>query len=65
MNHFKKDYSFKLITLFQWSYGVLCWEIFSPGKMPYPGLDPCGVIELVDCGGRLDKPKNSACSDEM
>ena len=33
--------------------------------MPYPGLDPCGVIELVDCGGRLDKPKNSACSDEM
>ena len=44
---------------------MLCWEIFSLGKMPYPGLDPCGVIELVDCGGRLDKPKNSACSDEI
>ena len=49
----------------QWSYGVLCWEVFSLGKVPYPGLDPIGVVELLDTGGRLQCPHNGACSQEM
>ena len=49
----------------QWSYGVLCWEVFSLGKTPYPGLDPVGVVELLDSGGRLQCPHNEACSQEM
>ncbi|XP_019853773.1 PREDICTED: deleted in malignant brain tumors 1 protein-like [Amphimedon queenslandica] len=48
-----------------WSYGVLCWEVFSLGRMPYPGLDPVGVVELLDAGGRLQNPNNEACSQEI
>lgn len=33
--------------------------------MPYPGLDPLSVIELLETGQRLPKPVNAACSDEM
>ena len=49
----------------QWSFGVLCWEVFSAGKVPYPGLDPVGVVELLDNGGRLHCPHNEACSQEV
>ena len=49
----------------QWSYGVLCWEVFSAGRMPYPGLDPAGVVELLSTRGRLQYPQNGACSQEM
>ncbi|XP_019849967.1 PREDICTED: disintegrin and metalloproteinase domain-containing protein 28-like [Amphimedon queenslandica] len=48
-----------------WSYGVLCWEVFSLGKVPYPGLNPIGVVELLDTGGRLLCPHNGACSQEI
>uniref|UniRef100_A0A1X7U9D3 Protein kinase domain-containing protein n=1 Tax=Amphimedon queenslandica TaxID=400682 RepID=A0A1X7U9D3_AMPQE len=48
-----------------WSYGVLCWEVFSLGRVPYPGLDPAGVVELLDTGGRLYTPNNEACSKEI
>ena len=58
-------YRFTLIQNTQWSYGVLCWEVFSLGKMPYPGLDPLSVVQLLDSGGRLLSPNNAACSEEM
>uniref|UniRef100_A0A1X7UUM2 SRCR domain-containing protein n=1 Tax=Amphimedon queenslandica TaxID=400682 RepID=A0A1X7UUM2_AMPQE len=48
-----------------WSYGVLCWEVFSLGKTPYPGLDPSGLVELLDNGGRLQPPQNGASSQEI
>ncbi|XP_003383610.2 PREDICTED: tyrosine-protein kinase receptor UFO-like isoform X2 [Amphimedon queenslandica] len=48
-----------------WSYGVLCWEVFSLGRTPYPGLDPAGVVDLLDTGGRLQCPHNTACSQEI
>uniref|UniRef100_A0A1X7T0F7 SRCR domain-containing protein n=1 Tax=Amphimedon queenslandica TaxID=400682 RepID=A0A1X7T0F7_AMPQE len=48
-----------------WSYGILCWEVFSLGRVPYPGLDPVGVVEFLDTGGRLLAPRGEACSKEI
>ena len=39
--------------------------MFSLGRVPYPGLDPVGVVELLNTGGRLHTPNNEACSKEM
>uniref|UniRef100_A0AAY4C506 Tyrosine-protein kinase receptor n=1 Tax=Denticeps clupeoides TaxID=299321 RepID=A0AAY4C506_9TELE len=41
-----------------WSFGVLLWEIFSLGFMPYPGKTNQEVLEFVTSGGRMDPPKN-------
>jgi len=49
----------------QWSFGVTCWEIFTAGKIPYAGVDPLTLIQLLEKGKRLDKPSNAACSEEM
>jgi serine/threonine protein kinase len=48
-----------------WSFGVTLWEIFSLGKIPYPGVDPFSLIQFLDDGGRLGKPANAACSDDI
>lgn len=39
-----------------WSFGVLLWEVFSMGLMPYTGLPNRDVMQLVTNGGRLDAP---------
>ncbi|KRZ35309.1 Myosin-3 [Trichinella pseudospiralis] len=41
-----------------WSYGVLLWEIFSMGYMPYPGRGNQEVMQLVTAGGRLECPSS-------
>ncbi|CAI8027539.1 Tyrosine-protein kinase transforming protein SEA [Geodia barretti] len=48
-----------------WSFGVTMWEVFSAGKNPYPGVDPFTLIKHLDDGGRLEKPTNAACSQEI
>ena len=53
------------LPLLQWSFGVTCWEVFSAGKIPYGGVDPLTMIQLLESGRRLDKPSNTACSEEM
>ena len=57
----------RIVFLFvvQWSFGVTCWEVFSLGKNPYPGVDPFSLIRYLERGERLDKPLNAACSQEM
>ena len=49
----------------QWAYGVTCWEVFSCGKTPYPGVHPMELARQLDTGYRMKKPLNAACSDEM
>ncbi|XP_013413099.1 hepatocyte growth factor receptor [Lingula anatina] len=39
-----------------WSYGVLLWELFTRGKVPYPGVDGWDVLQFLKLGRRLDIP---------
>ena len=49
----------------QWSFGVTCWEVFTCGQVPYHGIRVTRLCSVLTSGERLDKPTNSACSDEM
>uniref|UniRef100_A0A670IIF1 Tyrosine-protein kinase n=1 Tax=Podarcis muralis TaxID=64176 RepID=A0A670IIF1_PODMU len=40
-----------------WSFGVLMWEIFSEGKMPYENRTNAEVVEEISAGLRLYKPR--------
>ncbi|XP_037915667.1 tyrosine-protein kinase Btk29A isoform X3 [Hermetia illucens] len=46
-----------------WAYGVLMWEVFTCGKMPYGRLKNTEVVERVQRGNILEKPK--ACAKEI
>jgi len=47
-----------------WAFGVVMWEIFSYGMIPYAGLSNVEVIEKVTIEGyRLPSPKN--CPKEI
>ncbi|XP_023930655.1 plexin-B-like [Lingula anatina] len=39
-----------------WSFGVLLWELFTRGKVPYPGVDGWDVLQFLKLGRRLDQP---------
>ncbi|XP_014669304.1 PREDICTED: leukocyte tyrosine kinase receptor-like [Priapulus caudatus] len=45
-----------------WSFGVLLWEVFSLGYMPYPGRGNQEVMQLVTNGGRLEAPSGCPAS---
>ena len=46
-----------------WAYGILCWELFEYGAMPYPGLPTAQVSRRVSDGTRLKQP--AACPNEV
>ncbi|CAI8054934.1 Proto-oncogene tyrosine-protein kinase receptor Ret [Geodia barretti] len=48
-----------------WSFGVTCWEVFTCGAVPYPGLNPLNVPRELKLGRRLERPSSAVCSDEM
>ena len=54
-----------ILILLKWSFGVTCWEVFSGGKMPYPGVSPLELTMMLSKGERIDIPENAACSEEM
>jgi serine/threonine protein kinase len=39
-----------------WSFGVLCWEVFSKGLIPYAGLKNIEVVNLLESGQTLKCP---------
>ena len=45
----------------QWSFGIVLYEIFQFGKIPYPGMSNREVYERVVQGYRMKKPKS--CPD--
>lgn len=45
-----------------WSYGVTLWEMFSYGEQPYGDKKGIEVIQFIEDGHRLDKPK--ACPED-
>ncbi|CAG9765232.1 unnamed protein product [Ceutorhynchus assimilis] len=46
-----------------WSYGILCWEIFSRGGTPYEGMNNTKAREKIDSGYRMPASENTP--DEM
>lgn len=46
-----------------WSFGVLLWEIFTKGQLPYTGWDNVETMQKVLEGYRMPKPKD--CPDEI
>ena len=43
----------------QWSYGVLLWEIFTCGELPYNGIENSEIENFVVGGNRLQRPEIS------
>jgi serine/threonine protein kinase len=39
-----------------WSFGNVLWELFSLGKVPYPGFNFKQLIRELQDGYRMDKP---------
>lgn len=40
----------------QWSFGVVCWEVFNLGRIPYHGVDTLELPQFLKKGGRLQQP---------
>lgn len=40
-----------------WSFGVLMWEVFAEGRLPYEHLSNAQVVESLNKGLRLQKPR--------
>ncbi|XP_034825105.1 tyrosine-protein kinase Btk isoform X1 [Maniola hyperantus] len=46
-----------------WAFGVLMWEVFTCGKVPYGKMKNSEVVEMVQKGHVLEKPKD--CLNEI
>ncbi|XP_065188437.1 tyrosine-protein kinase CSK-like [Sycon ciliatum] len=46
-----------------WSYGIMLWELYSFGRVPYPRVPLAEVTQHVESGYRMDAPDN--CPPEV
>ncbi|XP_071794590.1 tyrosine-protein kinase CSK-like [Asterias amurensis] len=46
-----------------WSYGILLWELYSFGRVPYPRVPADNVIVFVEDGSRMQPPDD--CPDSI
>ena len=42
--------------VFQWSYGVVLWELLTRGVTPYPEVDNWDIIRYLKAGRRMPQP---------
>uniref|UniRef100_A0A914PFD3 Protein kinase domain-containing protein n=1 Tax=Panagrolaimus davidi TaxID=227884 RepID=A0A914PFD3_9BILA len=49
----KESYSTKTDV---WAFGVVIWEIFERGRVPYKGMNSHGVADFLKSGKRLEQP---------
>ena len=49
--------------LFQWSYGVVTWELLTRGITPYPNVSNYDIKTHLRSGERLPQPDH--CPDIM
>jgi len=49
--------------MFQWSFGVVLWELLTRGMCPYPTVDNWDMMRFLKAERRLEKP--DFCPDEM
>lgn len=40
-----------------WSFGVLLWEIYSFGRVPYPRIPLGDVVKHVEKGYKMEAPE--------
>jgi c-src tyrosine kinase len=40
-----------------WSFGILLWEIYSFGRVPYPRIPLNDVVEHVENGYQMEAPE--------
>lgn len=58
-----KNNAIVMIIFFQWSFGVLLWELVTLAQEPYAEVDPFEVESFLRDGYRLAQPAN--CPDEL
>ena len=46
-----------------WGFGVLLWEIATLGSVPYPGIQPENLLDMLNSGFRMEIPTD--CSDKL
>lgn len=44
-------------VVFQWSFGIVLWELLTRGVTPYPDVEPKNIKSYLNGGKRLKKPR--------
>ena len=46
-----------------WSFGILLYEVVTYGRIPYPGISNCQLLETLQAGYRMHCP--TGCPDQL
>ncbi len=52
-----------VLFVIRWSYGVVLYELFTLGGVPFPLLHPADMTKHLNSGHRLEQPED--CPDNM